>query len=332
MITAAFNNDPIAVRKWHEKGADPNAVNAYGLTALTYVAEQNNIDMAKLLLDLGASPSIANADRTTALMRASWLNDTNYPARKQLIELLQSKRGNAVGASDPVAAPAEQVTVEYEVDVLQRACPRNQIADWNVHSDSNFLFSAERRSVAFSRTVGHDGDAVYVMHHTVGGSTKPRVMYANCAGRRMAVPLAFGEKSLVIQDYANWLLIVIDPSTGGQLYRWKSSGDVSISPNGEFIAAVGGNRGVNLILSRIDGSQTRQVTRLSGYDYGATIRWTPDGKRVQFDVGSFKTQSQECRIGDYVRPDGGAGCFDVFEYDVPSGAVRLVGRTVHYLS
>jgi hypothetical protein len=331
MIAAAAKNNLPAVQEWLEKGADPNALNAYGLTALTYAAEHNNIEMARLLLARGASPGVVNADGTTALMRASWLNDINYQEREKLIELLRSRLGNAASASDPNDAPAEELAVEYEVDPLRRACPRLQIEDWNEHSDSNFVFSADRRTVAFSRVVGIDGDAVYVMHHTIGGGTKPRVMYANCDGHRTAVALALSEKWLVVQDYASSLLIVIDPSTGKQLYKGESSGDASISPDGEFIARTGGSPRVNLILSRIDGSQAKQVTQLNGYDYGATIRWTPDGKRVLFDVGSFETQSQRCRIGNYVSDGLASGCFDVFEYDVPSGSLRLVGRTVHYL-
>jgi Tol biopolymer transport system component len=125
--------------------------------------------------------------------------------------------------------------------------------------------------------------------------------------------------------------IVVDPVSGRQLHKWPSSTAVGLSPDGKTIAFVGG---VNLFLWEVDSSQARRLTNLSGYDYGADIRWTPDGKRVQFDVGSSNTQRQKCRIGNYVRPDEieeMTNCFDVFEYDVPSGAVRLVGRTVHYL-
>jgi Tol biopolymer transport system component len=156
-------------------------------------------------------------------------------------------------------------------------------------------------------------------------------MYANCdPGYRPVRPITLTDNTLAINDYASEF-IVVDPVSGRQLYKWPSSTVVGLSPDGRTIAFVGGDRGVNLFFWEVDSSQARRLTNLSGYDYGFDIWWTPDGKRVLFDVGPSKTQSQKCRIGNYVSDDELASCIDVFEYDVPSGAVRLVGRTVHYL-
>jgi Tol biopolymer transport system component len=99
-----------------------------------------------------------------------------------------------------------------------------------------------------------------------------------------------------------------------------------VSPDGKSVAFVGGDRGVNLFLWQVDSSQISRLTNLRGYDYGFDIRWTPDGKRVLFDMGSSETQ--RCALAGNAP---GAGCFDVYELDIPSGAVRFVGRNVHYL-
>jgi Tol biopolymer transport system component len=157
---------------------------------------------------------------------------------------------------------------------------------------------------------------------------RPRVMHARCEhSYYAAMPIKLSNKTLAINDYAQWQFIVVDPVSGRQLYKWPSSTAVRVSPDGQYIAFVGGDRGVNLFLWEIDSSQARLLTNLRGYDYsGNDIWWTPDGKRVLFDVGSSKTQ--RCALaGD----DPGAGCFDVYELDIPSGAVRFVGRNVHYL-
>jgi Tol biopolymer transport system component len=140
------------------------------------------------------------------------------------------------------------------------------------------------------------------------------------------MPIKLTDKTLAINDYASGQFIVVDPVSGRQLHKWPSSTAVGLSPDGKTIAFVGGDRGVNLFLWEVDSSQARRLTNLRGYDYGFDIWWTPDGKRVLFDVGSSETQ--RCALAGNAP---GAGCFDVYELDIPSGAVRFVGRNVHYL-
>lgn len=44
-------------------GADVNAIDGWGRTALFYAVEANNVDVAVLLLKFGANPNIATSDR-----------------------------------------------------------------------------------------------------------------------------------------------------------------------------------------------------------------------------------------------------------------------------
>jgi hypothetical protein len=201
MITAAANNDLPAVREWLEKGADPNAPGAYGLTALTYAAEHNNIEMARLLLAFGASPGIVNADGTTALMRASWLNDVNYSTREKVIKLLQPGWAGEVDDSSSSDSSGESVKVEYDANMLKQACPNARVGDWRIYSDSNFIYSPDKRRIAFSRMVGEDSDAIFVMLYEPDKGPRPRVMYARCEhSYYAAMPIKLTDKTLAIND------------------------------------------------------------------------------------------------------------------------------------
>ncbi len=65
-------------------GADVNAKDKHGLTALMYASRFNHPEIAKLLLDKGADPNLQNNEGWTALMYASRFN--NLRIAKLLIE------------------------------------------------------------------------------------------------------------------------------------------------------------------------------------------------------------------------------------------------------
>lgn len=70
--------EPGEIRQALKDGANPNAKNEYGFTALMFSADNNGAEALKLLLDAGADVSPKNRYGRTALMLAAW-ND-NVPA------------------------------------------------------------------------------------------------------------------------------------------------------------------------------------------------------------------------------------------------------------
>jgi outer membrane protein assembly factor BamB len=78
LIEAAFMSDIGTVRKSLDAGADVNALDAYGKTALMLAAESvamyNKTDIIKLLLDRGADPFVRDPSGLTALEHLLLLN------------------------------------------------------------------------------------------------------------------------------------------------------------------------------------------------------------------------------------------------------------------
>jgi len=68
---AAFNGDVKRVRKFLEKGANPNAKNKTGRTPLHVAAYMGRVDVVKLLLERGADPNVQNKDGRTPLHDAT---------------------------------------------------------------------------------------------------------------------------------------------------------------------------------------------------------------------------------------------------------------------
>jgi ankyrin repeat protein len=68
-------------------GADVNAADLKGMTALMYAAEDAKVDAVKTLLDLGVSPNAKNKDNQTSLQIAATSKRKNS---KRIVELLQT--------------------------------------------------------------------------------------------------------------------------------------------------------------------------------------------------------------------------------------------------
>jgi ankyrin repeat protein len=68
LMWAVFHGDVVSARRLIENGADVNLVNDFGATALAEAAVLANRDVLELLLDAGADVNAANADGQTALM------------------------------------------------------------------------------------------------------------------------------------------------------------------------------------------------------------------------------------------------------------------------
>jgi ankyrin repeat protein len=69
MLAATYGHEEIAQRLL-EKSADPNVANKYGLTALMHAARYGHANVAKRLLEKGAGPNATNKYGDTALMHA----------------------------------------------------------------------------------------------------------------------------------------------------------------------------------------------------------------------------------------------------------------------
>ncbi|AAF44566.1 ankyrin repeat protein [Fowlpox virus] len=83
-------NDVVSVRKYLEKGINPNEKNKDNCTMLYTAVEHRYIDIIKLLLDHGADPNIYSSDHMTPLHSVSVI----IPIRK--ISKLITKYGNLV--------------------------------------------------------------------------------------------------------------------------------------------------------------------------------------------------------------------------------------------
>lgn len=96
LIAAAFNNDIQGVRRSLDGGADVNAVDAYGKTALMPAAEAlesyRKLDIIKLLLKSGADPLIRDPSGLTALEHAVFLDPHAAPRVVDGIKLLKKSQ------------------------------------------------------------------------------------------------------------------------------------------------------------------------------------------------------------------------------------------------
>ncbi|MBW5378981.1 ankyrin repeat domain-containing protein, partial [Brachyspira pilosicoli] len=74
-LAVQYNNIK-EVKSYLDKGANPNAQDEYGFTALMYAALMGYDDIAKLLIEEGTDVNIKDNAGATALMYAA--RDTNY--------------------------------------------------------------------------------------------------------------------------------------------------------------------------------------------------------------------------------------------------------------
>lgn len=123
----AVRGDAGAVRLLLERGADPNASNADGLTALMQAcsSDYRSLDIVRLLLDRGADANAATADGLTALDFASRRDDPQILAA---LAAAGARRGRPDPGAIPTpmpshaaGGPAIRAAVERAIPLLQRA-------------------------------------------------------------------------------------------------------------------------------------------------------------------------------------------------------------------
>lgn len=84
-VSAAINRDDVpAVTRWINSGANLNAQNDSGYTALFMASVSNRLDLMKVLLDKGADPNVRNDQGQTVLHNAVMTGDLD--ATRLLLE------------------------------------------------------------------------------------------------------------------------------------------------------------------------------------------------------------------------------------------------------
>ncbi|MEW6352602.1 MAG: ankyrin repeat domain-containing protein [Thermodesulfobacteriota bacterium] len=77
LIDAALKGDLAGVKSALEKGANPNAIDEYGWTALMASSWRGDVETGKLLLEKGTDVNAKNKFGRTALMRAAEMGHLN---------------------------------------------------------------------------------------------------------------------------------------------------------------------------------------------------------------------------------------------------------------
>jgi ankyrin repeat protein len=81
---AVFDGDIAAVKRLLAAGADPGAINDYGVDAIQLAADASNTELIRLLLKAGANPNSVNADGETVLHLVA--RSGNLDAAKLLVK------------------------------------------------------------------------------------------------------------------------------------------------------------------------------------------------------------------------------------------------------
>src|SRR5216683_3513030 len=113
MITAAYQGDVKAAIAQLDKGADVNARDCDGDTALMLAAERGHIELVKVLLKNGADVNAANLNGETALMRAAE-NDRAAAVKILLAHHADGNAGDVINCT-----PLMRAAYRGHVDVVK---------------------------------------------------------------------------------------------------------------------------------------------------------------------------------------------------------------------
>ncbi len=102
LLLAAGKGDIAAVTAALDKGANVNADNGHGVTALCYAADQANVELTKVLLAHGADPNIKDLEYGKPPLRIAaipWSDVKAKDKRQELVALLVEKGAGTEGES-----------------------------------------------------------------------------------------------------------------------------------------------------------------------------------------------------------------------------------------
>ncbi len=176
---AAMQHDPAEVTRLLRDGADVNAVQADGATALHWAAYHGDADLAETLLDAGANPAAANRNGSTPLWLAAnqgdaMLVETLLDGGADANELLPLGRRPLMLAARSGVVATVRVLLEHDADVNAKETQRGtnalmQAADQG-HADVMSLLIEHGADVAaVSAPIMRDGRTA-----ALGQSEDPR--------------------------------------------------------------------------------------------------------------------------------------------------------------
>ena len=111
LMHAALYGDAVSARRLLDLGADPNARNDAGATALTWAVD--DLEMTRLLLERGADPNVRSADGRTPLMLAAGRAGASDVV-KALLDRGATLEGQAV--LTPASDAGDAVTLRLLID------------------------------------------------------------------------------------------------------------------------------------------------------------------------------------------------------------------------
>lgn len=114
-----YQNGMEIIKKLLEHGANPNAADDQGSTALLFAAQEECFDLVKLLLTYGADPNISNSYDDTPFMHA--INKGNV----DIVQLLINFNANINKANKKGKAPLLVAVKKNDISLVKKLLSRN---------------------------------------------------------------------------------------------------------------------------------------------------------------------------------------------------------------
>jgi uncharacterized protein len=153
LIKAAAQGDGNSLLELIAEGADVNAQNEHGYTALIYVANRGDVETLKALLDAGADVNRKNKFGMTALMRAAF---SDKSANLELLIAAGADLDARDSHGESALMWAQRTGRKENVEILQRAgAAEYDEADFNrkalVNDPSAPLSKAKKKDSIINR-------------------------------------------------------------------------------------------------------------------------------------------------------------------------------------
>ena len=153
LIEAARTDDAKTVQKLINEGADVNAKDEQGWSALMHAADQGHQAILELLLAQGADVNVKDQFGRTALSRAAV---AGHPTTVQLLE----RAGASLDASAPPLqsyARLIEAAAEDDVDAVQALLAEGASANWNVDGYTPLMEAAREGQIGALRALLKEG-------------------------------------------------------------------------------------------------------------------------------------------------------------------------------